>query len=257
MLKAFTKNYTDKSTDAGFEFVFLCDICQDGYKSSFIASDTYKKKKGTKLLGQAASIGGSLMGGKASRVGNAGSQAGNAASSQFEGMTPEWHKEHEQAFDRAQNESKVHFHRCPACTKYACDQCWNEDATLCTDCAPRTEVLVAKAHGQAAKRNIEDAGSKATVWQGSIEQKTTICPACGKPAGSGKFCNNCGQSMEMRECKKCGAKNAVTVRFCNNCGDNLEQQKQAAAAPSGKCPECGKDNPPETKFCGDCGYKYT
>jgi len=254
MLKAFTKNYTDKSTEAGFEFVFFCDICNDGYKSSFIASDTYKKKKGAKLLGQSASIVGSLVGGKAGRVGSAGSQSGNAMASQFEGMTPEWHKEHEQAFDRAQNESKSHFHRCPSCNKYACDQCWNEDATLCTACAPRTEVMVAKAHGQAAKRNIEEAGSKATVWQGNIEKKTTICPSCGKPAGDGKFCNNCGQSMDMRECPKCGAKNAVTVRFCNNCGENLEKAAKAAAPP-GKCAGCGMENPPGTKFCGGCGNK--
>jgi hypothetical protein len=254
MLKAFTRNYQDNSADAGFEFTFYCDICNDGYKSSFIQSETYKKRKSTKLLGQASGIVGSLAGGKIGRVGNAGSQAGSVASQQFSDKTPEWHKEHEQAFDRAQNESKAHFHRCPSCNKYTCDQCWNEDATLCTECAPRQEVLVAKAHGQAAKRNIEDAGSKATVWQGKIESKTTICPGCGKPAGAGKFCNNCGQSMDMKECSKCGAKNAVTVRFCNNCGDNLQQQ---AAPPSGKCPGCGIDNPPGTKFCGECGHKYT
>jgi predicted amidophosphoribosyltransferase len=101
------------------------------------------------------------------------------------------------------------------------------------------------------RRNIDAAGSTATVWQGKIESKTTICPQCGKPAGSGKFCNNCGASMELKECPKCGAKNALTVRFCNNCGQNLQE----AAAPSGKCPSCGEDNPPGTKFCGGCGTK--
>ena len=37
------------------------------------------------------------------------------------------------------------------------------------------------------KRNIDEAGETATVWQGAIESKTTICPVCGKPAGTGKF----------------------------------------------------------------------
>lgn len=46
MLKSFTRNYQDNSTEAGFQFTFYCDICNDGYKSSFIESETYKKRKG-------------------------------------------------------------------------------------------------------------------------------------------------------------------------------------------------------------------
>ena len=46
MLKSFTRNYSDNSTEAGFQFTFFCDICQDGYRSSFIESSTYKKHKG-------------------------------------------------------------------------------------------------------------------------------------------------------------------------------------------------------------------
>lgn len=40
--KSFTRNYQDNSTEAGFQFTFYCDICNDGYKSSFIESETYK-----------------------------------------------------------------------------------------------------------------------------------------------------------------------------------------------------------------------
>jgi predicted amidophosphoribosyltransferase len=57
--------------------------------------------------------------------------------------------------------------------------------------------------------------------------------------------------MELKECAKCGAKNAQTVRFCNNCGENLEQ----AAAQSGKCAACGYENAPGAKFCGECGTR--
>jgi len=85
--------------------------------------------------------------------------------------------------------------------------------------------------------------------QGKNKSKTTICPNCGKPAGTGRFCNNCGASMELKECPKCGAKNAQTVRFCNNCGQNLA----APPAASGKCPSCSYDNLPGTRFCGVCG----
>lgn len=252
MLQAFTRNYQDNSTDAGFQFTFYCDICNDGYKSSFIESDTYKKKGFMRGIGQGASILGSLIGGRVSSLGYAGNEVSNVLSQRFEGQSPEWQKEHEKAFERCQNEAKQHFRRCPSCNKYVCDHCWNEDEGLCVSCAPRQEVLVAKTRADAMQRNISASGESATVWQGAIESKTTICPACGKPAGAGAFCNNCGASMALKVCPKCGAKNAQTVRFCNNCGQNLAQ---AAAAPSGKCGACGFDNAPGTKFCGGCGNK--
>ena len=252
MLQGFTKNYHDNSTDAGFQFTFYCDTCNDGYKTSFIESETYKKKKGTRLFGRTVGIAGGLFRGRASSAAHAADQGSSVMSERFEGQSPEWHKEHEQASERAQNEARPHFHRCPNCNSYACDHCWNEDTGLCTRCSPRQEVYVAKASAGAMKRNIDEKAATAVVWDGKIESKTTICPQCGKPAGSGKFCNNCGASMDMKECPKCGAKNAVGIRFCNNCGENLEQ---TAAPPNGACSACGTENPPGTKFCGSCGNK--
>ena len=252
MLQAFTRNYEDISGNAGFQFTFYCDICRDGYKSSFIESDTYKKKGFLRGAAQGAGILGSLLGGNASRLANAAYHGGDVLSQRFDDKSPEWQKEHEKAFEHCQNEAKQHFHRCPSCNKYVCDHCWNEDEGLCVSCAPRQEILVAKTRADAMKRNIDTAGQGATVWQGKIESKTTICPSCGKPAGTGKFCNNCGQNMDLKECPKCGAKNSQTVRFCNNCGENLSA---APTVSSGKCSACDFDNPPGTKFCGGCGNK--
>jgi len=250
MMQAFTRNYEDNSTDAGFEFTFYCDQCRDGFKSSFIESTTYKRGGMLRGLAQGASILGGLVGGAIGQASYAAERAGDVLSERFEGKSPDWQKEHQDAFEVAQNEARQHFHRCNSCSNYVCDACYNEDEGLCINCAPRQEIAVAKARADAMKRNIESAGQSATVWQGTIESKTTVCPACGKPAGSGKFCNNCGASMELKTCPSCGAKNSLAVRFCNNCGANLAQP---AAAPTGTCRACGTQNPPGTKFCGNCG----
>lgn len=252
MLQAFTRNYHDNSTDAGFQFTFYCDICEDGFKTSFIESKTYRKRTGSRLLGEAINLGGDLLGGRLRGLSNVAGRSHDILSERFNDKSPEWQQEHERAFVSAQDEAKAHFHRCPNDSRYVCHSCWNEDEGLCIGCAPRQEVYVAKARAEAMQRNIDEAGLAATVWQGEIESKTTICPTCGKPAGNGRFCNNCGASLELVECPRCGAKNAQTVRFCNNCGENLEKAK---AAPSGVCQSCGHVNPPGTKFCGECGSK--
>ncbi|MEA4853161.1 MAG: zinc ribbon domain-containing protein [Christensenella sp.] len=249
MLKSFTRNYEDNSTEAGFQFTFYCDICQDGYKTSFIESQTYKKKKGMRGLSAGAGILGSLFGGQASSVGWAAERGGDILSERFEERSPEWQKEHQRAFEMAQNEAKQHFHRCHGCQKWVCDADYNEDEGLCVECAPRQEVYVAKARATAMKKNIDDLADTAIVWKGELESKTTVCPVCGKPAGNGKFCNNCGAPMAMQVCPACGAKVALGIKFCNECGTPMN-----TALPQ-KCPACGAEVEPGMKFCGECGTK--
>lgn len=251
MMEAFTRNYDDNSTEAGFQFTFYCDVCHDGFKSSFIESQSYQRGSGLRNLGRGAGILGNLIGGRAGSLGWAAELGGSLMSERFEERSPEWRREHEQAFIMAQNEARQHFWRCHGCNRYVCISCFNENEGLCTDCAPRQDIYVAKARAEAMRRNIDEAGQNATVWQGQIESKTTVCPQCGKPAGNGRFCNNCGASMDLQVCSRCGAKNAQGVKFCNNCGNNL-----AAAAPQpGLCTACGTQNAPGTRFCGECGNK--
>ena len=249
MLQSFTRNYEDNSTEAGFQFTFYCDLCEDGFKSSFIESATYKKGKGLRSLAQGAGVLGSFLGGRLSSLGYSLERGGDVLSERFDGMSPEWHKEHETAFERAKNEAQQHFHRCHGCRQWVCDACFNEDEGLCTECAPRQEIQVAKARADAMRRNIQEEADTATVWKGKLESKTTVCPVCGKPAGNGKFCNNCGASMALAICPACGEKNAQGVRFCGSCGSPM-----TAPAPK-NCPSCGFENPPGTKFCGGCGAK--
>ena len=251
MLKAFTRNYEDNSTEAGFQFTFYCDLCHDGYKSSFIQSETYKRQKGLRGLTQGAAALGGIFGGGLGRLGYGVERGGNILSERFENRSPEWQKEHERAFEMAQNEAQQHFHRCHSCRKWVCDADYNEEEGLCSECAPRQEIYVAKARADAMKRNIDDTAAEATVWTGELESKTTVCPVCGKPAGTGKFCSNCGASMAFNVCPTCGAQVAQGLKFCNNCGTNL----MAKPAPKDVCPSCGAKITPGVKFCGECGQK--
>ena len=250
MLKAFTRNYADNSTEAGFQFTFFCDICGDGYKSSFIESETYKKKSGLRALGRGAGILGSIVG--QHNIGWNIERGSDVITERFEERSPEWQKEHEWAFNQAQNEAQQHFHRCHGCQQWVCDADYNEGEGLCIQCAPREDIAVAKAKSQAMQRNLDEAVDSQTVWKGTLESKTTVCPVCGKPAGAGKFCSSCGASMELNICPTCGNKVALGTRFCPECGSNMAE---AAAPKSNKCTGCGADLEPGAKFCGSCGTK--
>ena len=124
---------------------------------------------------------------------------------------------------------------------------WNEEEGLCTECAPREASYVAQARSRAMQRNIDEAADNATVWQGKIESRTTICPHCGKPAGNGKFCNECGAPLGTQRCPNCGANVALGLKFCGECGSPMKKNTT--------CPSCGFENEPGMKFCGECGAK--
>jgi len=217
-LQPFTRNCEDNSTDAGFQFTFFCDLCNDGYKTNFIESKTHKKAGFLRGLGQAISVGTELLG---SSTGYSVERGTDILSERFEGMSPEWHKEHDQAFQLAQNEAKEHFQHCPKCRKWVCETDWNEQEGLCVECSPRENVEVAAAKGQKMVQDIQEKAAATKVFSGEIESKQTLCPECGKPAGGGKFCNNCGASLTLIKCPKCGAKNQAGTSFCGECGNKL------------------------------------
>ena len=247
MLHSFTRNHNDLSTDAGFQFEFFCDCCGNGVKSTFIPSTTYGKRQKNQRLGGLSSALGGLIGGVGGDIGHAISRGTDFIGNRFEGQSPEWRKEQEAAFDEAQAEVRPEFRKCPSCNQWVCSDCWNEEEGLCISCAPREASYVAKARNEAMRRNIDEAAESAVVWQGKIESRTTICPNCGKPAGQGKFCNECGAPLGTQRCPNCGAQVALGLKFCGECGSPMQK--------SGKCPNCGYENEPGMKFCGECGTK--
>ncbi len=195
-----------------------------------------------------ASALGGMLGGAAGDIGYALERGSDAIGGRFEGQSPQWRKEYESAFDAAQDEVRPQFRKCPSCNKWVCPDCWNEDEGLCTDCAPREASYVAQARNQAMRRNIDEAAETAQVWKGKLETRTTVCPECGKPAGNGKFCNNCGAPLNVQKCPSCGASVASGLKFCGECGSPMQKK-------TGKCPKCGHQNDTDMKFCGECGTK--
>lgn len=219
VLISFTDNFADNSTEAGFQFTFYCDLCQEGYKTQFIESKTYKKAGLLRSIGKALSISSTVLG--RSGIGSTIERGADILTERFEGMSPQWHKEHEQAFRIAQNEAKGHFHRCPKCTKWVCENDWNEQEGLCIECAPRESVEVTSPRAGKMVEDIKAKATKTEVFKGEIERKQTICPQCGKPSGAGKFCINCGSPLSLIQCTKCGTKSPAGTRFCGECGNKL------------------------------------
>ena len=218
-LQSFTSNYADNSSEAGFQFTFYCDLCEEGYKTKFIPSKTYKKGKFLRGLGNLVGAATQLTG--QYNLGSTLERGADVLSERHEGMTPEWHQEYELAFELAQNEAKGHFHRCPECRRYVCENDWNEQAGLCVEDAPRENIEVVAARAGKMVEDIRRKAEETDVFTGKIESRTTICPQCSKPAGEGKFCNNCGANLSYTECETCGTRSPLGTRFCGECGSRL------------------------------------
>lgn len=217
--KPFTRNFADNSTEAGFQFTFYCDLCEDGFKTQFEESTTYSKSRKLKGLLRGASMAASLLG-KHNLEYNIG-RGGDIIGERFDGMSPEWHREHEAAFERAQNEAKRRFQRCHKCHRWVCEQDWNEQEGLCVDCAPRRDVEIVAARAGKMVDDIRAKAQETVVFDGKIESKQTFCPECGKAVSEGKFCTNCGASLTLTKCPQCGAKHSAGTRFCGECGERM------------------------------------
>ncbi len=210
-LKEFVKNYRDLSDDNGFQFEFFCDRCGNGYKSQY---KSYTLAKVSSALSMASKFLGDIF--------------GKGADVAKEAKSFQWHSEHDKAFFEAVEAAKPHFHRCPGCQQWVCFKCWNDEASLCLNCAPRlvteTAKLKTKSEIEAAQRYFEEKVRKGGFIERvkKAEQTTVVCPNCGKPTRPGKFCELCGAPLTKRFCPNCGAEVSLNARFCSNCGAKLK-----------------------------------
>ncbi len=210
----FTRNYSDLSTDQGFQFEFYCDRCGTGYRTRFRPSAL-----GT--VSSALDAAGSLFGGVFGRAADLGERARSAA----------WEKAHDDAFTKAMEELKPDFIQCPRCSSWVCRKsCWNQKKGLCKECAPDLGVEMAAAQ---ASRTVEEVWAHSKVaeedremlkeasWRAGVR---ATCPNCNAPlAANVKFCPECGAKIQaVRHCTQCGAELIPGAKFCAECGAKVE-----------------------------------
>ncbi len=244
-IQSFTRNYQDNSSETGFSFVFNCDNCGDGCQTGFVECKSVRKGSFLRSLTEGIGTGARMIGLHDLAYGL--ERGGDLVTRRFDGMSPEWHKEHEVAFQNAMNEAKEQFHRCHGCNTYVCDACFNEEEGLCVNCSPRENTAVSRARARRRVDEINEMADTTNVFKGAIDARQIICPRCGKPVAQGKFCGNCGASVGLLLCPRCGAENQQGTKFCSECGQKLGGKP--------KCSSCGTENEAGAKFCCDCGAK--
>lgn len=210
----FTRNYSDLSTNQGFQFEFFCDRCGTGYRTRFQSSAL-----GTVSSALEAASG--LFGGVLGRAADLGERARSAT----------WEKAHDDAFNKAMEELKPDFVQCPRCSSWVCRKsCWNTNKGLCKQCSPDLGVEMAAAQ---SSRTVEEIWAhskmaqedremlKEESWRAGVR---ATCPNCNAPlVANVKFCPECGTKIKAEaHCTQCGAKLNPGAKFCAECGEKVE-----------------------------------
>jgi membrane protease subunit (stomatin/prohibitin family) len=206
----FTRNYSDISTEQGFQYEFFCNCCGNGKRTSF-------RPFGLNGVTGVMDTASSLLGGFFSSAANV---AGRVSSAAYE-------RAHEAAFIEAAKEIKPFYVQCSRCNQWVCkERCWNTKKGLCKSCAPDLGVEMAAAQSsktvaeawENASTSEED---KKIIATGNFKETVhATCPDCGKPlASAAKFCPECGAKIQKAaHCTECGAKLAPGAKFCAECG---------------------------------------
>lgn len=210
----FTRNYSDQSTDKGFQFEFYCDRCGTGYRTQF---QGFMMGSVSSVLDAANSLFGGML--------------GHAADLSERARSATWEKAHDEAFQKAMEELRPDFVQCPRCSSWVCRKsCWNNKKGLCKECSPDLGVEMAAAqssrtveeiwaHSQMAEEDREMLKEKS--WREGVR---ATCPECNAPlAAKVKFCPECGAKIQQAQhCAECGVKLQPGAKFCPECGHKVQ-----------------------------------
>jgi len=206
----FTRNYSDLSTNEGFQFEFFCDRCGTGYRTRFQPTALGR-------VSGALNAASSMFGGVFGRAADLGERARSAT----------WEKAHDEAFLKAMEALRPDFIQCPRCSSWVCRKsCWNDNKGLCKQCAPDLGVEMAAAQSSRTVQEVWAHSQMAEEDRAMLKEKSwregarATCPACEAPLPAKvQFCPECGEKiLAAKHCSECGAKLAVTAKFCGECG---------------------------------------
>jgi membrane protease subunit (stomatin/prohibitin family) len=210
----FTRNYSNLSTDQGFQFEFFCDRCSNGFRTRFKSS---VKGKVTGAMNTASS----LFGGVFYKAADLTERVRSAG----------WQKEQDEAFIEAVKELQHEFVQCARCNSWVCRQkCWNTQKGLCKNCAPDLGVEMAAAQASRTTEEIWAHSKMAEEDREMLKEKSwregvrASCPECEAPlAKNAKFCPECGGKIKaVVFCGECGAELKTGTKFCSDCGTKLD-----------------------------------
>jgi membrane protease subunit (stomatin/prohibitin family) len=209
----FTSNYSDLSTNEGFQFEFFCNRCGSGHRTHF-------KAWAVGRVSGALETASSLFGGLFSSAATVGERVRSAA----------WEKAHDEAFIAAMEELRPDFIQCPRCSTWVCRKsCWNQARGLCKECAPDMGVEMAAAQASRTTEEIWAHSKMAEEDREKLEEKSwrkgvrATCPECNAPLPANvKFCPDCGAKIQVEaHCTECGAKIPKGAKFCAECGHKV------------------------------------
>jgi len=182
----FVANYSDLSTEKGFQFEFNCDRCSTGFR-------TRVRPWTAGSVSSVLDAAGSLLGGVFTTAPDVGER----------GRASGWQKAHDEAFLESVQETRAQFMQCPSCSQWVCRRsCWSSRRGLCKDCSPdlavETSATQASRSGEEAWAPAEMAEEGTKLADG--DRRETIvasCPNCGAPQSThAKFCPECGTKLK-------------------------------------------------------------
>ena len=213
----FSNNFSDRSVEsgenAGFQFDFNCQHCQDTWRSPFIP---FQGEQTSSWIRRASGVAGSLF----NKMGGMLNQVGDVA----EGLAKAGYgKAHDAALAQSIEKAKAHFNRCAKCNEHVCIKCWNTSKGLCLSCAPDIHSAVESARDSAeTEAAVELAREEGATRGQSQDVKTNyqlICPKCNAQTKGGKFCPECGAQLNINlTCHGCGQVIPPGSKFCPSCG---------------------------------------
>jgi hypothetical protein len=210
----FTGNVSDLGNANGFQWRFVCNRCGNGFESPFEQNLTARGKGLLRMAGD-------LFGGPVENL----SRGVDDVNAYGYGWGAQQSATKDRAFARAVERVRSNFRQCRGCGHWVCEAfCWNEQIGQCQQCSPLIQEEIARAQGDAQRNQFRQKASEQDWTRGRdfAQQPRLRCNTCGAFTTGGRFCQQCGQALQVHvRCTRCGVTAQQGAMYCANCGTQL------------------------------------